>query len=122
MLYDEENNLVESKEKIMKTAETFYTELYDSNRVDSNQIKANLNHIKSKLTPEENETLSKAITEEEIKTAIKQMSPGDDGLPKEFYNVFQKYLVSELSELYNNTLLFGKQPQSKEKCPLKTYL
>ena len=86
----------------------------------------NLTHIKTKLTTQESSSLNKPIKENEIKQAIKELmdekSPGDDGLPKEFYAKFQEIIIPELSEIYNNILLSGRQPLSPKKCHNKTYL
>ena len=49
----------------------------------------------------------------------KEKSPGEDGLPKEFYHKFQDILIPELCELYNNIVLSGKQPISQKNAVIK---
>ena len=45
-LINKGNELVEDKESIMKETETFYTNLYHSNGINSNQAEENLEHLK----------------------------------------------------------------------------
>ena len=44
-----------------------------------------------------------------------EKSPGEDGIPKEFYDKYYHLLEDHLSELYNNILLSKEQPQSQKK-------
>ena len=40
-------------------------------------------------------------------------SPGEDGLPKEFYSKFQNLIIPQLTELINNITLSNRLPQSQ---------
>ena len=48
-----------------------------------------------------------------------EKSPGEDGIPKEFYDKYYHLLEENLSELYNNILLSMEQPQSQKNALIK---
>ena len=116
VLLNESNEIIEQKDKILNETEKFYTALYYSNGNNKEQMEDNLKHIKYKINKDEQKQLNEWISEPEIQNAIKEManekSPGDDGLPKEFYQKFKDILIPELCEIYNNIILSGKQPES----------
>ena len=122
-LLNENNEIIEQKDKILNETEKFYTALYHSNGNNKEQMEDNLKHIKYKINTDEQKQLNEWISELEIQNAIKEManekSPGDDGLPKEFYQKFKDILIPELCEIYNNIILSGKQPESPKNAIIK---
>ena len=48
-----------------------------------------------------------------------EKSPGEDEIPKEFYDKYYHLLEDHLSELYNNILLSKEQPQSQKNALVK---
>ena len=59
----------------------------------------------------------------EIKKAIWGMknkkSPGEDGLPREFYHKYFHLLKEEMLELFNNIKLDKQQPESQKNALIK---
>ena len=51
-----------------------------------------------------------------------EKSPEEDRLPKEFYANFKEIIISKLSEIYNNTILSGRQPISPKMLLLNYYI
>ena len=123
VLLNDSNEIIEQKDKILNETEKFYTALYYSNGNNKEQMEDNLKHIKYKINKDEQKQLNEWISEPEIQNAIKEMasekSPGDDGLPKEFYQKFKDILIPELCEIYNNIILSGKQPESPKNAIIK---
>lgn len=70
----------------------------------------------TKLTEEEADLLTRPITREEIKNSILNLknnkSPGVDGLPGEYYKMFEGELAPLLDKVYNYALSKGDPPQS----------
>ena len=93
--------------------------MYSTGEIDTNQVNENLKYIEKTLSPEDSEALNGFISHEEIRKAISGMknekSPGEDGIPKEFYDKYYHLLEDHLSELYNNILLSKEQPQLQKK-------
>ena len=69
-----------------------------------------------KLNQEEIESLNRPITSTEIKTIIKNLptnkSPGPDGFPGEFYQIFRDELTPILLKFYQKIAEEGKFPNS----------
>ena len=122
-LINDNNEILEQKENILGEIENFYTTLYHSNGINKEQMEENLKHVKRKIKNDEQKQLNNWISEIEIHNAIKEManekSPGEDGLPKEFYQKFKTILIPELCEIYNNIILSGKQPSSQKNAIIK---
>ena len=78
----------------MEEIENFYRDLYKTEHHNVKQAIENLQFIKDRLSKSDNEVLNDEITETEIKKVIwgmkNEKSPGEDGLPREFYH---KYTV-----------------------------
>ena len=76
----------------MRIAVKFYTDLYNPNKVNKNTQDRLLRNIKNKISQEEKEKLDAPVSESETKTAVFQMgkgkTPGPDGIPVEFYQIF----------------------------------
>ena len=97
---DENSKIYTDKENIIKIATNFYKDLYTPNTVNTKTQDKLLKNIKTKLSDEQKDKLDAIITEEEIKTALFQMSsgksPGLDGVPVEFYKEFWE----EIKDIY----------------------
>ena len=72
---------------------------------------------------EDNDKLNIDVNEKELVDAVKsckgEKSPGDDGLPAEFYKKYLKLLTPFLLPLYNNALFFGSTPDSFKRAVVK---
>ena len=94
--------------------------------IDINQVNVNLKFIDKTLSSKESECLNDFISHNEIKIAIKGMknekSPGEDGIPKEFYDKYYHLIEDELYYLYNNILIDKVQPSSQKMRWLNFYL
>ena len=112
------NRTVNTKDKIMKEIKLFYAQLYKTETTNIQQITENLKYINQSLSTEDSDKLNKFISSIEIEEAIKGMkkekSPGDDGIPKEFYHKFFHLLKDELTELYNNIKFEKIMPDSQK--------
>ena len=123
-LHDEEGNIIENKDEILQRIENYYQKLYTTTKPnDKNIIKVaqTLNH--KKLSNEDKQACENFISEQEVKNAIQEMknnkSPGNDGLPKEFYEVFWNELKYILPEVYNNIFLQGQMTESQRNAIIK---
>ena len=117
------NTTTTDKAEIINEITTFYKNLYTTEPTnDINQRKI-CNLISHKKLKGENKELGKFITEPEIKKALNKMannkSPGNDGLPKEFYITFWEELKSDLVELYNNIYLKKCLPESQKNATIR---
>ena len=119
VLQNENNIPLESKDDIMKEVENYYQKLYETEGINQNQINEYISHIKNILTPEESNSLNKPICETEIEQIIKEIANEKKALEKEFYAKFKEIIIPELSEIYNNTILSGRQPISPKNAIIK---
>ena len=114
---------INTKDEIMKEIKRFHAQLYKTETTNIQQIMENLKYINQSLSTEDSDKLNKFISSIEIEEAIKGMknekSPGDDGIPKEFYHKFFHLLKDELTELYNNIKFEKIMPDSQKKCYCK---
>nr|BAC82624.1 pol-like protein [Ciona intestinalis] len=90
-----DNREITNQSAIIAELANFYQELYEPNRTNWNteQIAAHLASLSPpRLTPEQSMVLETEVTEKECLFAINSMrnnkSPGNDGLPIEFYKAF----------------------------------
>lgn len=105
--------------EITKAFANYYQELYWEEDCP-NKMEKTENFLKSihlsKLTEEEADQITSPITKEEIKKSIMKLknnkSPGVDGLPGEYYKVFEKELTPILHKVYNYALSEGVPPRS----------
>ena len=106
IINNERDEELGEKEEILQEIENFYTKLYKSEGACEQQMEDNLTHVKNKLTEQQQKEINEYIKEKEIYKALIEMknekSPGEDGLPKEFYVTFFEELKDILVELYNN--------------------
>lgn len=97
VLEDKNGNLIRESEKMAKRAAEYHEELQKA--PEWTQVRENaVNEIKNlelpKLSEEGKELLEKSLTEEDIEQALKLSnngkSPGNDGIPYEFWKAFPK--------------------------------
>jgi hypothetical protein len=89
----------------------FYTELYKSSNIDSNNIQSYLNTttVSQIINDKQRIELDKFPSMKECDEAVKMLkpnkSPGLDGLPGEFYHTFwnelKPYFYNSLSQTFN---------------------
>ena len=118
VLLDENDETLQDKDDVLGKVEDFYTTLYKTENFNAKQAEENLKLIKNRLSPDDNTVLNDEISEHEIRKAIwgmdNEKSPGEDGIPKEFYHKFFHLIKDELTEIYNNIKLEKKQPLSQK--------
>ena len=95
------------KEEILQLIHNFYQDLYLSQNIQDQKVDDYLVDFKPlKLENEDKIDLKKFISETEILRAIEEQnnnkSPGEDGIPSEFYKKFKKKIAPILKEIYNN--------------------
>ena len=125
-LINDEGNLIENRNEILKEQAKFYTKLYTSKNsfdTSSDQEKKtffNDTHQINRLDEDEKQSCEGEITIEECEKVIKTMknnkSPGVDGLPCEFYKVFwldmKDIFVRSINTNYQNGKMSNSQRQS----------
>ena len=111
--------------KILNEVKNYYDELWGkSTEENEKEIKTYL-EVVEKSSDDQNEiTLGNNwITEKEVANAINQLkndtAPGSDGLTSEFYKTFQKLLIPDLTEVFNNILLIGELPETMLEATIK---
>ena len=92
--------------EILKVACDFYTELYRSKNPNIEDINRFIENVNVPiLTADEQNVCEGIISIEECREAVNKMkgkkSPGDDGLPIEFYRAFWNEIGSLLIDVYN---------------------
>ena len=93
--------------EIMGKIKSYFNDKYDrKTKTTSNDCEQFLKTVDMpRLTPEETEKIDKPITKKDIYDCLQDMendkSPGNDGLPKEFYITFFDLIVDNLIQCYN---------------------
>ena len=91
-LIDEEENILQNNEDILKERKKFYENLYKKQKTCQTTQNSLLEKIDPKISENQNQQLTKPVDISEIKIAIENMendkSPGIDGIPAEFYKEF----------------------------------
>ena len=123
ILKNEDDETIEEKHQILNEIENFYSKLYSTNGSENKQMEENLKYINKTLTKENQKEINEHFTTKEIESAIKSMnnekSPGEDGIPKEFYNHFFDELKEILIELFNNIYFSTTLPSSHKNAIIK---
>ena len=93
---------------LLHVASTFYNELYNSEKPTVDDINTFLDRVNLPVLTQEKQNIcegiiSKQECEEALKTIKSNKSPGDDGLPIEFYRTFWSDIGSLLVDVYNET-------------------
>ena len=108
----------------MEEVHRFYQTLYkngNSSPRESQKIYEKLKH--KTISKDDAEKLGSLITEKKIHNALKQMknkiSPGSDGLTKEFYVIFWNKLKDILEEMLNNIYLTNSLSESQKEGIIK---
>ena len=122
-------DIIDQKE-ILKTQKELYESLYKTKRNNMNKINnhlvntfLNAENIKC-LSQQEKDLCEGNISEIEVKEVIKNMknnrTPGNDGIPVEFYKIFWKeigpFLLRSLNEAFDKEKLSITQRQSIITC------
>ena len=106
-LYDENNQITQDQDKILKLEVEYYKKLYSSTNPEIKEIEKYLKNIKhhKKLGEHESESCEGEITVDECTDAIYKMklnrAPGLDGLNVEFYQTFWPDLKDLIVLMFN---------------------
>jgi exonuclease III len=105
---------------ILHVAQKFYSQLYTSESPSSDDIGNYLDDINlANLLPEKQDICEGSISQKECENAINSIkqnkSPGEDGLPIEFYRTFWKDIHTLLLEVYNECFDTEMLPLSMRK-------
>ena len=100
--------VISDQNRILDHMKTFYKTLYSQKKLEnSNTFLRNLSPPKT-VNEEQSIIMTKDLTLDEIAAAIKEMksnkSPGEDGLPIEFYRIFWEDIKIYLFESYKFSL------------------
>ena len=115
-LKDKHGKIVTTNKDILKTAQTFYEELYKKAQINKPHQDKLLHNYDKKISDNWHKKLEEKFTEKEIYNSLKDMSedsaPGKDGLPMEFYRTFW-YLIKEDFTNLVNFIFFEKKEITK---------
>lgn len=126
-IYTLKNNTgvkLSSTDHILGEASSFYKKLYTSTNIPTENIKRYLANIKieHKLVEAEQALCEGPVTEKECYDVIKCMksnkSPGDDGLPAEFYKVFWVNIKELVLNSYHEAYATGELSDSQKRSVL----
>ena len=123
-LISSNNQTLTEPNEILREVKKYYQNLWStSNNENEDYINEYLDAIDSLVQKRDTNDIDHWITEKEIESAIqllsKESSPGSDGLTSEFYKLFQKLLIPDLTEIFNNSLLKGELPKSMREAIVK---
>ena len=119
-LKDENGMIKEQDVDIVKIAQVFFGKLYSSSHICDERITVYLNNISDnhrvELSVENSDRCEGSITLEECTEVVtllkKNKSPGLDGLSNEFYQKFWHIIGPLLVDVYNESFLMCKLPQT----------
>ena len=118
-----DGSTVDDQDAILTQVADFYGDLYKDDALDINDVERVSSEIHGSIDMEDNDALNADITKKEIVDAVKsckgEKSPGDDGLPAEFYKKFLDQIITFLLPLYNGALFFGSIPDSFKRAVVK---
>ena len=105
------NTTTDNQEEILNEMKSFYKNLYSKHDLDDGADFLNNLNLPSRMPQEANDELMSEIDLDEIEKSIKMMqinkSPGEDGLPIEFYRTFWNYIKNHLINSYKYSLTNG---------------
>ena len=106
-----DNSVTESQETILKEMKLFYKNLYSKQELEDGDIFLNQINLPSTMPIATENNLKTDIELEEIQKAVKMMqpnkSPGEDGLPIEFYRFFWNDIKDYLFNSYKYSIENG---------------
>ena len=115
-LKDKSGKKVTTDKEILKTAQTFYEELYKKAQINKTEQDKFLHNYDKKISDDWQNKLNETFTEKEIYNSLKDISkdraPGKDGLPMEFYRTFS-YLIKHDFTNPVNYIFFEKKEIAK---------
>ena len=115
-LKDKSGKKVTTDKEILKTAQTFYEELYKKAQINKTEQDKFLHNYDKKISDDWQNKLNETFTEKEIYNSLKDMSedraPGKDGLPMEFYRTFWYLIKDDFTNLVNY-IFFEKKRNCK---------
>ena len=121
-LQNQKSKILNKPKEILKEVKEFFNNLWGKSENGKEELIEYLKEI-DKQNFEENEIKETDQFIKEIETAINllnnESSPGSDGVTAEFYKTFQKLIIPDLKEVFNNALLKGTLPQSMKKAIVK---
>ena len=91
-LVSQSGNVISDPDVIINEVQSFYSELYTKDEIDSDSVKEVLSHIKTRVDLGNKQVCDQILTKEELTSSIKGLSrgksPGNDGITVEFYSFF----------------------------------
>ena len=102
-ILDKDNKIHHGTDNIQKVQVNFYKELYSTQNLN-NDNGYFLDNMTRKLSESSKNSLDATITKDEVLKAVRKMhnnkSPGEDGIPVEFYKLYWNIISDDLIEVY----------------------
>ena len=104
-LINSDGNEIENLDLILEQSRKFYEELYNLEDSSKTARKRFLKNIHKKVSKKDNKKLLRPFTISEVKgylkTTKRNSSPGEDGLPYEFFQSFSDILAPHITQAFN---------------------
>lgn len=108
---------------ILETFREFYSELYSEAPTDEDAQTEVLGLLERVLTEEQKTTCSENFRQKDLRRAMRESSngksPGQDGIPMEFYKSFWDLLGPDLFHIFCHSLETGLLPESQRKAVIR---
>ena len=108
-LKDKDGNSVSDTKGLLTVVSNFYSSLFSSCTTNPNSQDALLKNIKKKISSEHRDSLDAPLTADELQEAVnslnKEKSPGINGLPAEFYQIFWPQIKDRYLQFVNHAFL-----------------
>ena len=116
-ILDNEGKLIYGLDNIQKRQVDFYKTLYKSQNLKNMHQSDFLTDINSRISESSKNYMDSIITKDELGAALKKMpnnkSPGEDGIPVEFYKVFWNVISDDLLDVLQFGLNNGQLAYSQ---------